>query len=788
MHLKRIINFIFFLLLCNLSSVAQSNVAVGEWKAHMNYSEGSDLDRIDNIIYYGAKSGGIACLNINDNSMTFLDRVKGLSDVGIQCMRASQTTKTLIICYENSNIDLYQNGKIHNIPDLYNKSMSGDKTIYSIFSHGNYAYLACGFGIVVIDLKKRIISDSWTFTLNNQSYPVKDITITSNNTVYAATDLGLLKNDINNSFIRNFATWELIDNIITPNNNQFKQLASLDNFIYVLKTDTIASQTQNVIYSLNNSSWQKDTLINFDQYGSNYEYTFIRSSFDRLIIGTTRGIMSYLMSQTTSQVIENNDFCEAYYRPITAIFDTENILYAICEILGLNRGLTYLDTYKIACPAPGGGSNMKWRGSKLVTAHNSPSLSWSPQWELGYISVLQNHHWSFFTTYIDTNNIPTIYDIMNITIAPYDTSILFATSFTQGLFEYKNNNPINFYDYKNSILEFVSDATTRTTSPVFDNSNNLWFGNWGTYKPLVVKTKDNTWKSFSVPFSNITSIEDIFIDSRNLFWLRCQKESELLLFENNNTPLVTSDDKWVKLTKTTSDKDGLYSYIYAIDEDKDGKIWIGTDKGLRVYSYPSRLIESPNTIPSPILLTTSTELDTVVEILLNFEIIKCIKVDAGNRKWVGTQNTGVFFFSEDASKEYFHFTKENSPLLSNTILSIEIDGETGDVFFGTDKGLISFRYTATNPKETYDNLKIFPNPVRENFNGYITIEGLKDNSEVKITDAYGGLVFRTLSNGGTATWDGLRFNREKAATGVYFVFINDENGKERKAGKILFIK
>jgi ligand-binding sensor domain-containing protein len=784
MHVKKIISFLFLLLLCNLSSVAQFDVAVGGWKAHMNYSEGSDLDRIDNIIYYGAKSGGIACINVNDNSMTFLDRVKGLSDVGIQCMRASQTTKTLIICYENSNIDLYQNGKIYNIPDLYNKSMAGDKTIYSIFSHENYAYLACGFGVVVIDLKKRIISDSWTFTLNNQTYPVKDITITSNNTIYAATDFGLLKNDINNPFIKNFATWELIENIITPNNNQFKQLASLENFIYVLKTDTIASQAQNVIYSLNNSSWQKDTLINFDQYGSNYEYTFIRSSFDRLIVGTTRGIMSYQISQSTNYVTANNDFYHIYYSPITAIYDSKNVPYAISEYIGLTYvPWGYFQEYSIPCPAPGAVSNMEWRDSKLVAAHNYSS-EWVYTWVPGKISSYINNTWSFISTSIPTDN---IYDIFNIAIAPYDTSIVYAASFMQGLLEYKSNSLTALYNTTNSILN-PADGYVRTTSPVFDNSNNLWFGNCGVNNPLIVKTKDNTWKSFSSPYSNITAIEDIFIDSRDIFWLLCQKESELLLFYNNNTPLATSDDSWVRLTKTTAEEDGNYNYIYAIDEDKDGKIWIGTEKGLRVYSYPSKLLESPTTIPSPILITTSTDLDTVVEILLNFEIIRCLKVDQGNRKWVGTQNSGVYLFSEDASKQLFHFTKENSPLLSNTILSIEIDGETGDVYFGTDAGLISFRYTATNPKETYDNLKIFPNPVRENFNGYITIEGLKDNSEVKITDAYGGLVYRTLSNGGTAVWDGLRFNGKKAATGVYFVFINDENGKERKAGKILFIK
>jgi ligand-binding sensor domain-containing protein len=163
-------------------------------------------------------------------------------------------------------------------------------------------------------------------------------------------------------------------------------------------------------------------------------------------------------------------------------------------------------------------------------------------------------------------------------------------------------------------------------------------------------------------------------------------------------------------------------------------------------------------------------------------------VDGGNRKWIGTENGGVFLLSADGKEELFHFTTFNSPLPSDVILDIEIDGETGEVYFGTDRGLISFRYTATDGKENYDELKIFPNPVREDFDGYISISGLKEQSEVKITDAYGGLVYRTASNGGTAVWDGKRFNGQKASTGVYFVFVNDKSGKERKAGKILFIK
>ena len=788
MNIRKVIISILCIVLFNTSVKAQQDVAVGAWKAHYNYSIGIDIDRIDNIIYYAAKSGGIACIDTDDESLSLLDKTKGLSDINIVCMRASQETKTIVICYNNSNIDLYQKGSVYNIPDLYNKQVSGDKSIYGVFTHGNYAYLACGFGIVVIDLKKKVITDSWLFRLNNQDYPVKSVAITPDDTIYAATDKALLKNSIKNPFIKNFATWEKVENISTPNNNQFKQLAALNNHLFVLKTDsTTANGEKNKVYQLKNNLWEECTSISFDKYGTNYEYLFIRPSYGKLLVATNLGIEPYQWDNNSNTVTPDGIFFKCDYTPIAAIHGKNDRLYTICRAIGLLRGTEgNLYQYPIGGPAAGGVSAMDWKKGTLVTVNNSPSASWTPQWAGGDISVLQKNTWSFFPVAYPASN---IHDAIDIEIAPYDTSVFFVASFVQGLAEFKNKSFSTLYDDGNSILNVTSDNTTRASALAFDKQNNLWFGNWGTRNPLILKTKDNTWKAFSIPTAtNIESIERIFIDSRDYLWLICQKETRLVLFNPNGTPTNTSDDKWMNMNKTVAEEDGEYSFIYTIAEGTDGKIWIGTDRGLRVYPSPTRLFENPAALPSPVLITTSRETDTIVEILLYFEQIRCIKVDAGNRKWVGTRNAGVYLFSPDGSKQLFHFTVENSPLISNTILSIEIDGETGEVFFGTDKGLVSFRYTATDPKEDYEELKIFPNPVRDDFDGYITITGLKYDSEVKITDAYGGLVYRTASNGGTASWDGKRFNGQKAATGVYFVFINDENGKERKAGKILFIK
>ncbi len=785
MYAKKLIILVSIIILPILPH-AQSTIAVGGWKTYFNYSAGCDADRIDNNLFYASKSS-IIRIDLNDNSMHHLGKVEGLSDVGIQCLRANQNTKTVVICYSNSNIDLYQNGSITNIPDLYNKQISGDKTIYSIFTNDKYAYLACGFGVVVLDLKKKIVADSWFFRQNNQNYPVKDLAITKDGTIYAATDHALLKNNIGNSNIKNFATWEQVNNIITPNNDYFKQLAILNDHLYLMKIDTQTIivdtvnvyQSENTIYSYNGNLWEKDTSFSFKEYESDYQYAFIRSSFEKLMVGTNAGVKSYFIDTSS-----NNIYTENYYRswdPLTAVCGMNNTLYVITPKDGLFQGKSgEIHYYDMPGPAPGAVAAMNWKKSKLVTAHNS-TKEWMPYWNQGYVSSLQNNTWSVISAHTNDDN---IYDIIGVSIAPYDNSIVFATSFLQGLLEYKDNSLVTLFNNSNSSLDIMNGGTVRTTSPVFDQNNNLWMGNWGAMNALAVHMTNGSWKSFSIPFGGMQYVEKVFVDSRNTLWLICERESKLVLFNHNSTPTNTSDDQWANLNLALPEEKGSFNLVHSIAEDKEGKIWIGTDKGIKVYYSPSQLLANPNLLPEPIYITK----DSLNELLLNFEAIRCIKVDAGNRKWLGTENSGVFLLSSDGKQEIFHFTTENSPLLSNTILDIEINGETGEVYFGTEKGLISFRYTATDGKENYDDLKIFPNPVRENFNGYITISGLKEDSEVKITDAQGGIVYRTLSNGGTASWNGIRFDGRKASTGVYFVFINDETGKERKAGKILFIK
>ena len=223
--------------------------------------------------------------------------------------------------------------------------------------------------------------------------------------------------------------------------------------------------------------------------------------------------------------------------------------------------------------------------------------------------------------------------------------------------------------------------------------------------------------------------------------------------------------------------------VFCLAEDNDGEIWVGTDKGIAVFYSPSTVFAGENFDSQQILI----EQDGQVQILLETELIQAIAIDDANRKWIATVNSGVFLMSADGTKQIHHFDESNSPLFSNDVKSIVINHKTGEVFFGTTKGLVSFRGTAAEGFEFFTDVYSFPNPVKHAYEGPIAIKGLVTNSTLKITDISGTLVYETVSEGGQAIWYGKNFNGERVATGVYMVFCTNEDGTKKALTKILFV-
>jgi len=277
--------------------------------------------------------------------------------------------------------------------------------------------------------------------------------------------------------------------------------------------------------------------------------------------------------------------------------------------------------------------------------------------------------------------------------------------------------------------------------------------------------------------------DDLIIDQFNQKWGVIGRSGGLFVYDENNTISDPSDDQYRTIKNTVGQGNLPSMEVYSIAEDLDGEIWVGTDKGIGVFYNPSAIFSGNNFDAQQILITEGE----YGQYLLSEEKIKCITIDGANRKWIGTEKSGVFLISGDGMEEILHFTTNNSPLFSDDIYDITINPTSGEVFIGTGKGLISYRSDATKGATTQSTTKVFPNPVRETYNGIISISGLVTGANIKITDIDGNLVFEDFAKGGQASWNGKNKNGDRVSTGVYLVFSTDINGVEKIVSKILFI-
>ena len=761
---------------------AQNDVAVGQWTTHFCYSESNDLLQAGNEIFVATKNT-LYVLDLSDGLYRHIGVTEGLSDVGISHIHWEGKSGTLLVCYSNSNVDLYKDGAICNLRDLLEKQVSGDKTIYQACICGSKAYLACGFGILVLDVAKRYFSETWFFQKNGRSVAAKDAAV-KGDTIFVATQEGIFYNTLSNRKIAQFSTWSKMESPAFPDTMSAERVVTYGDNVYALRSASVENDTvwdtdstfhmevsphNNSIYVYSNGRWRLDSLFGFEEVRN------ICVSNGCLVVTYWHMAVDYRAEN--GRLVKVISFGSP--RPSNAIYGDDGYLWIADMERGLVRQLWTDEPsyYTPEGPISDGVWAMDANNSTLAVVHSSPHDGWTPNWSHIMLSMYNGHRWT--NSYVDLS----YRDAMDVLLPSSRPDECYISSYLHGLLHLQGGAVTELYDTTNSTLEKYY-GNLRCGRMWMDSNANLWVLNPLAANPLSVRTAKGEWRSFGLGAASGTVTGSVLVDRRGWVWVTGSRETTLMLLDPNGTPANTSDDRIVQLNTSLTEETGAFTYIYALAEDKEGQIWLGTDKGIKIYYSPSRLLDNPSILPYAPRVT----MDSLTQLLLYHEAVTCICVDQGNRKWVGTDNAGLFLLSEDGETELLHFTKENSPLISNNIRDIAILGSTGEMFVGTDKGLESFRYTSSDPEADYSSLRVFPNPVREDFDGYITISGLVDDSEVKITDTKGGLVYRTKSNGGTAVWNGRRYDGTRAATGVYFVHATDQYGTIKGKGKILFIK
>ena len=293
------------------------------------------------------------------------------------------------------------------------------------------------------------------------------------------------------------------------------------------------------------------------------------------------------------------------------------------------------------------------------------------------------------------------------------------------------------------------------------------------------------WNSFA--FNRAGSGHDdgmaeITIDDNGSKWIATRGDG-IWIYNEGESFDSTGDDNMLRFTTSESSGNLPDKRVNTVAIDKDNVAWIGTKLGLVVFSDIDDMFEANYFAAEPIIINEDGE----GKKLLGNQTINKIVVDGANNKWFATESGGVYYTSANGQKTIHHFTKDNSPLLSDQIFDLDIDPETGRVFFVTSKGLVSFIGNATEGGDNFSKVFAYPNPVRPEYDGDIYIKGLTDKTNVKITDINGNLIFETTSQGGQAVWNGRSLSGYKASSGVYLVFAVSKDGTDTTVTKILIV-
>jgi ligand-binding sensor domain-containing protein len=747
-------------------------ISIGQWRNHLPKNNVIAVTEANNRIY-AATPYSIFYYDKSDNSIQQLTKVNGLSDVGISAIHYNSFYKTLIISYTNANIDLITANGILNLPDIKNKSVPGNKNINNITSLGRYAYLSCGFGIVVVDLMKNEIKDTYIIGDNGSRINVNDIAI-NDTSLYAATDVGIYKANASNPNLADYHNWTK-DSTISGINSKFTHIAFFKDKIIVSK-ERGTPAANDTLFAFMGNKW-----VSFD---TSAIYHF--SVHDNQLITSHWGYFS--IHNELLQLEQTNHF---FIYPNQVIADKDNFYWVADNAKGLIKVWNNLTDNVLIIPDGPYSKNVFTLTSSPTGIWLAPGGidygSWSNAYFKGTLHQFRDEKWMNYTKDNVTSLHDSIYDILEIAVDPTDNSRVYAATWSVGIVELTNNNVTHvFNEYNtNNCLRPMYIGNTRYTVRIgsikFDESGNLWATNSGVANALSVKLKTGQWKSYDLQSIVNNDILSLLIDKSNYKWMLV-RENRLVVFNLNQN---TIQKAWININKGN---DLASNYIHCFTEDLEGEIWIGTDKGIKVIYSPENVFNNSFTEESSVTAQTIlVEFEGHVQHLLEFEDVTAIAVDGANRKWVGTQKAGVFLLSSDGTQQLEHFTVDNSPLFSNTIVSIAIDPNTGEVFFGTAMGVISYKGTATKGEDTFQDVYAYPNPVRPEYNGIIAIKGLVRNANVKITDIAGNLINNSIANGGQAIWNGKNFNGERAKTGVYLVFCTNSDGTETMVTKILFI-
>jgi hypothetical protein len=746
-------------------SFSSGQTPVGSWSDHLFYNTAKGL-AIGSKNVFASTGSSIILYDKEYDETRKLSRINGLSETGISSIAWSEDYKTLIIGYSSTNIDLITDNVVYNIPDIKMKYLSGKKEINRIRVNGRYAYLACSFGIVLVDIIKKEISDTWKPGNGTETAEVFDIAF-GDGKVYVATGSGLFTAGLSNPGLSFFGNWSLLRYLPKPG-GKYNCVLYSGNKLYINRSE---------------QNFKGDSVYVVSTACSLFSFTpgVFNNSFDNASSGfTISSGSSARYYNSDGKLVKNITSFDASIPNISQAVEDNGDIWIADINSGLIKGESMNNFTIMTIPGPVSNNSIYVTSlnGKTIICGGAVDNAWNNIRRPMQVSVYESGNW----TSLDPG---LVMDPMRAIIDPADNTHYFISSWGWGLLEYRNNQLENRYTEANSPLQTIIAGSpyVRICGIAFDKKGNLWLIQSEVEGNIKMLKSDGTWVVNPVTLE-VPTVADMIVTERDQKWVILPRGNGLFVLDDKGTPDDFSDDVYKNML--VQDAEGsIISGVYSIAEDLEGNIWVGTDQGPVVYYNPDKIFEED--LKAYRIKIPRKDGSNQADYLLKTETITSIAVDGANRKWLGTYSSGVYLVSPDGTQRLKNYNEQNSPILSNSIASIAVDSKTGDVWFGTSKGLISVRGDATTGKDKFEDVYAFPNPVREDFTGNITITGLMKDTQVKITDISGNLVYETESAGGQASWDLNTYTGKRVTTGVYLVFYSNGDGTKSDVIKILVI-
>jgi hypothetical protein len=712
--------------------VAQ-DIPIGEWRTHLSYNNVIDVESTADFIF-AATEMGILILDRSDNSLSSLNKLNGLTGTGITAIGYEESGNQLIVGYEDGNIDFVHGADVVNfsrLKDLTN--LTGSKRINDITVNGQLVFFSTDFGVAIYDLLREEIRETWRdLGATGQTLSVNQ-TIFFGDSVAVATAKGVLTGNVGDNLL-DFTKWRRYDQ---------DDLSVEVSSVAFFNNDLYAVVPGKGVYKKGVSSFAIQ-----DIFGD--AVSLLRVSSLHLLAVTPDEILTLSVNGSLNTIDH-----PLIVSPQTIAEDAQGIVWIADGNNGLVSNLNGdFNSFVPNGPSSSRATRIRFTENKIFAVNGGYNTDRTPLGTAGVYDVFENGLWTSKAT-LATD----LTDICSF------ESKLFLASYGKGVVMIDEAGNETLYDASNSTLRNANTSNPSIYITSLTAGSKLWASNYLADIGLHSFTSGEGWISHPMNFSQDSYILKTELDDSENAWsiIDTQLGGGILVRK------MSGEEFYLTSSQTAGDLPSRN--VRSIAKDRDGAIWVGTDAGVAYF------FSAEENAVRPIFEN---------RFLLKDEVITAIAIDGGNRKWIGTQR-GVWLFNPTGDGLIHNFTAENSPLLSNQIIDIAIHKGTGEVFFSTEKGIISFRSGATEENKS-TAVKIFPNPVTSEFTGTIGFSGVATDAIVKVTDVGGRLIAEVRSNGNTATWNGLDRNGKRLGTGVYLVFASLPDGRETIVGKLAVIE